>query len=145
MFRPTSAATLPDAYRRRETDELHHHDQRPGGGLGHAEPVEHLARPQPAIGLDRLLRHIGKHGIGTAEGDNGHLGEEGADIGEDVARTEQREQRDDRHQPKREPKGGNAEGPAGGGPGMVRQAVTEQAFVGAGLGGAMPAPDLKRG
>ena len=31
-----------------EADELQHHDQRPGRGLGHAEAVEHLARLQPA-------------------------------------------------------------------------------------------------
>src|SRR5882757_1604837 len=48
--------------RREEPDELHNHDERPRGGLGHAEPIEHFAGPQPPISLDRLLRHISEHG-----------------------------------------------------------------------------------
>ena len=57
-----------------------HHDQRARRRLGHAEAVEHLAGLQPAVGLDRLLRDIGEHRIGAAEGDDRHLGEEHRDL-----------------------------------------------------------------
>ena len=79
-----------------EADELHDHDQRARRRLGHAEPVEHLAGPEPAIGLDRLLRHVGEHRIGAAEGDDRHLREEQADLAEGVAGAERRDDRDDR-------------------------------------------------
>jgi hypothetical protein len=82
-----------------EADELHDHDERSGGGLGHAEPVQHLAGLEPVVGFDCLLRHVGEHGIGAAKGDNGHLGEEGADSAEGVVGAEHRDNRDQRHQP----------------------------------------------
>jgi len=84
---------------REEADELHHHDQRPRGGLGHAEPVQHLAGLEPAVRLDRLLRHVGEHGVGAAEGDHSHLREKPADRGERVIGAEHGHNRDHRHQP----------------------------------------------
>ena len=72
----------PDAIGGEKADELDDHDQRPRCRLRHAEPIQHLAGLQPAIGLDRLLRHVGEHGIGTAEGDDGHLGKEQANLAE---------------------------------------------------------------
>jgi hypothetical protein len=38
-------------------DELHHHDQRAGGGLGQGETTDHVAGGQPAVVLHRPLRH----------------------------------------------------------------------------------------
>ena len=72
------------AKRRHEADELQHHDQRAGRRLRHAEAVEHLARRQPVIVLDRLLRDIGQHRIGAAERHHRHLAEEHRDLAEDV-------------------------------------------------------------
>ena len=71
-----------------EADELHDHDQRPGRRLGHAQAVQHLAGPQPAIGLDGRLGDIGQHRVGAAEGDHRHLGEEHGDLAEHVARPQ---------------------------------------------------------
>ena len=75
-----------------EADELDHHDQRPRRGLGHAEAVQHLAGLEPAVGLDRLLRDVGEHGVGAAEGDHRHLREEDGDLAEDVAGAERQQQ-----------------------------------------------------
>ena len=49
--------------------------------------------------VDRLLSDVGQHGIGAAEGDHGHLGEEEADAAEYVVRPQQGDQQDDRGQP----------------------------------------------
>ena len=46
---------------RHEANKLHHHNERAGGGFGHAEAVEHFARAQPAKDLDRLLGDIGQN------------------------------------------------------------------------------------
>ena len=78
-----------------EAHELRHHDQRAGRGLGHAEPVQHLAGCHPVIVVDRLLGHVGQHGVGAAEGDHRHLAEEERDLGEDVVAA----QADDRAPP----------------------------------------------
>ena len=64
-----------------EADELHDHDQRAGRGLGQAQAIQHLAGLEPAVGLDRLLRDVGQHGVGAAEGDDRHLAEEHRDPG----------------------------------------------------------------
>ena len=69
-----------------EADELHHLDQRTGRRLRHAEAVEHLAGREPAVVLDGLLRHVGEHGVGAAEGHDGELAEEEGDLREDVVR-----------------------------------------------------------
>ena len=60
------------------------HDQRPRRRLREAQAHQHLAGLEPVIGLDRLLRHVGEHRIGAAEGDDRHLAVEGGDRGEDV-------------------------------------------------------------
>ncbi len=85
-----------------ETDELEDHDQRPRRGLGHPETVEHLGGREPSVGAHRLLRHVGEHGIGAAEGDQSHLREEDADVGEYVARTQGEHQHRHRRQPERQ-------------------------------------------
>ena len=64
------------AERREEADELRHQDQRPGRGLGEAEPVDHLGRGHPVMRLDRLLRHVGEQRVGAAEAHHRELGEE---------------------------------------------------------------------
>ena len=51
-----------------EADELQQHDQRAGRGLGKGEAAHHLRMRKPAVGLDGLLRDIGQHGVGSAEG-----------------------------------------------------------------------------
>ena len=86
-----------------EADELQHHDQRARRGLGHAEAVEHLARLQPVIMLDRLLGDIGQHRIGAAERHHRHLGEEQRDLAEHVGLPEPDQERGDRHQPQQQP------------------------------------------
>jgi hypothetical protein len=40
------------------------------------------------MGLDRLLRHIGQHGVGAAEADHGELGKERSDAHQHVVRPE---------------------------------------------------------
>src|SRR6187431_2475010 len=64
-MRELRLASVPEAGK--EADELGYEDQRTGRRLGKAEPVEHLARAQPAIRFHRLLRHIGEHRIGAPE------------------------------------------------------------------------------
>ena len=83
--------------------ELRHHDQRPRRGFSQPQPVGHFARRQPVEMLDRLLRHIGEHGVSTAESDHCQLGKERADIPEH--RFGAQRQRDHRHRqrPDRQP------------------------------------------
>jgi hypothetical protein len=69
-----------------EADELHHLDEGTGRRLGHAQTVQHFARLEPAIGANGFLSDISEDGIGTAEGDDGGLAEENADLSEDVVR-----------------------------------------------------------
>jgi hypothetical protein len=85
-----------------EADELHDHDQRAGRGLGQAQAIQHLAGLEPAVGLDRLLRDVGQHGVGAAESNHRHLREEYGDVREDIARTEREQQRGDRPEPEHE-------------------------------------------
>ena len=80
-------------------DELHNQDQRAGRGLGEAQSRQHLAWRQPAVGFDRLLRDIGKNGVGAAEGDDGHFAEEDPDIDERGRPAEHRGQRQRRPEP----------------------------------------------
>ena len=123
-----------------EADELEDHDQRAGGGLGHAEAVEHLAGGEPAVGADRLLGDVGEDGVGAAEGDDGHAGEEGGDVGEDVAGAGEGEEERDRHQPEREGGEAGAERrPAGGGGHGGTLLAEERLGVGdVAAGGAVP-------
>ena len=72
-----------------EADELRHQDQRARRRLGKAERVDHFRRRHPAVRLDHLLRHIGQHRIGAAEGHHRELGEKYADGDEDMMRAEQ--------------------------------------------------------
>jgi hypothetical protein len=98
-------AGMPEG--RHEADELEHHYQGAGRGLGHAQTIEHLAWLEPAIVLDRLLRHIGQHRIGAPEGDDGHLAEEDGDLAEHAVVAQGGENGDHRRQPQREPQGGH--------------------------------------
>ena len=59
--------------------------------------------------LDRLLRHIGEHGIGAAEGHDRHLGVERGDGGEDIARPVGEIKRKHRAQPQRAADQGDGE------------------------------------
>ena len=76
-----------------EGHELDDHDQRAGGGLGQRQAAHHLARRQPAVDLDRLLGHVGEHGVGAAEGDQRGPGEEQPLRGEDAAGAGQQRRR----------------------------------------------------
>jgi hypothetical protein len=49
--------------------------------------------------LDRLLGHVGEHGVGAAERDHGHLAEEQSDIAEYVVPSERVHQGDDGTEP----------------------------------------------
>jgi hypothetical protein len=75
-----------------EPDELQHHDQWSGRRLGHAETVEHLGRAEPVISLDRLLRDIGEHRIGTTERHHRHGREEGGDLAEHIGPPEEQQE-----------------------------------------------------
>jgi hypothetical protein len=105
-------------------------------GLGHAEPVQHLARLQPAIGADRRLPDIGEHGIGAPEGDYRHFGEEDGDLAEHVAGAEGRHEERGRRQPEHEKGRGDLERPGQRWPGMRRQVLAEPAV---GVGDLLPA------
>src|SRR5207302_5169944 len=109
------------------------------------EPVEHLAWPEPAISLDRLLRHVGEHRIGAAEGDDRHLREEQADLAEGVAEAEGRDDRDDRAEPQHEPDRRYLERPSDGRPGMLGEVLAEPALPGRSrTGWAVPLADDER-
>ena len=79
-----------------EADEDQHQDQRAGRGFGKAEPGQHLVGLQPVMDVDRLLRDVGEHGIGAAEGDGRHLREEQRLGGKDVVAAEHEMQRGER-------------------------------------------------
>jgi hypothetical protein len=131
---------------RHEADELHDHDQGARRRLRHTEPVEHLAGLEPAIGLDRLLRHIGEDGVGAAEGDDRHLGKEDADLAKGVPGAERRDDRNDRHQPQREPERRDPQGAPDRWPDVLGQVLAEQAVACGGRpGGPVAAPDDKSG
>ncbi len=59
-------------------DELQHHDERAGRGLGEGETAHHLRMREPAVVFDGLLRNVRQHRIRAAEGDEGGLAEEQA-------------------------------------------------------------------
>ena len=84
-----------------EGDELHHHDQRPGSGLGQGEAADHLARGEPAVDVDGLLRDVGEHGVGAAEGDDRGAGEEQALVDEDAGPAESDRRQGDGREPQR--------------------------------------------
>ena len=109
-----------------EAHELRDHDQRTRRRLGHAEPVQHLAGRHPVIVIDRLLRHIGQHRIGTTEGDHGHLAEEHRDLGEDVVAAQAEIERRHRHQPEGQEHRRHGERPAQVRPGMRRSGLAQQ-------------------
>ena len=92
-----------------ERDELHHHDQRPGGGLSQREPVDHLAAGHPVVGVDRLLGDVGEHGVGAAEGDHGGAGEELALFDEHAVAAEQDGGREHGRRPQDEPEDQDAQ------------------------------------
>ena len=110
----TAAASRPNASvglaalakAREESHELGHEDERPRRGLGETEPIEHLARAQPPIRLDRLLGHIGQHRIGAAERDDGKLGKEERDVRGHMRTSEDRSRQEQGQNPDREPEAG---------------------------------------
>ena len=108
----------------------------PGRGLGHAEAVQHLARPEPVVVLDRLLRDVGQHGVGAAEGDDRHLGEEEGDLAERVAGAERQQEDGDGSQPQDAPDECGPPAPAPVGTRRAGRLLAEQAI---GLGQALPA------
>ena len=91
------------AKRREEADELRHQDQRPRRRLSQAEAVDHLGRGHPAMGLDRLLRHIREQCVGAAEADDRELGEERADAHQHMARAKRKHGKQHRRPPGNQP------------------------------------------
>jgi hypothetical protein len=47
-----------------ERDELHHHDERSGSGLGQGRAADHVGCGELAVVLDGALRDVGQHGVG---------------------------------------------------------------------------------
>ena len=74
----------------------------PGRRLGHAEAVEHLAGGNPHVGFCRGLSDVGEHGVGAAEGDDGHLAEEDGKPREHLIRAKRQQEQSDRHEPEHE-------------------------------------------
>ena len=85
-----------------KADEAGDQDERSGRRFGQTQPVHHLARGQPAIGLHRVLRHVGEHGVGAAEGERGEHGKEARDLVQDAFRRHESE-RQERQEPDRKP------------------------------------------
>ena len=86
-----------------------------GPGVVSAMPRPSSISPRlhPVIMLDRLLRDIGQHRIGAAEGHQRHLAEEQRDLAEDIAPGRGRSGGRDRHQPEQQPDRGDRERPRG--------------------------------
>ena len=121
------------AERCEEADELHHHDQRPGRRLGHAEAVEHLARGDPHVGFCRGLGDVGEHGVGATERDDGHLAEEDGKPREHLIRAKRQHEQSDRREPEHEEDRGDPKRAMAAG--MRRQAGSESKV---GIGQARP-------
>ena len=66
-------------------------------------------RSQPIV-LDRLLRDIRQHRVGTAEGHHCHLREEDRDLAKHVGLAKRPQDGDNRHQPQHEPDAAGAQG-----------------------------------
>jgi hypothetical protein len=75
---------IPSAH---EADKLQHHDERPGSRLGETEAVHHLARLQPSVMGERLLRDVGQKGIGAAECHDRSFAEEKTFLEKSVVRA----------------------------------------------------------
>ncbi len=119
-----------------EADELEHHDERPRGGLGHAQAVQHLAWPKPPIGLHRLLADVGEHRVGAAEGDHRRLAEEDPLLHQDVLPAEDGRQHEQRDKPKRQADREDADRAPQGGPDAVRLGIHHRHVQGLlGVGG----------
>ncbi|KIU01328.1 hypothetical protein QU38_02200, partial [Staphylococcus aureus] len=77
------------------------------------------------MGLHCLLRDIGEHRIGAAEGHHRHLAEEGGDAAEHVVGAEREQQRCDRPEPEQQQDAGDAQRPREVRPGMVGKALAK--------------------
>jgi len=114
--RRQEAGFVPPAH---ETDKLEHHDQRPRSCLGESETVHHLTGLEPAKCIDRLLRDVGQHGIGAAEGHDCGFAKEKAFLEQSVVPTEAKAGEKNRRPPKRQ---ANDQYPRGARPGRTRTA-----------------------
>ena len=120
-----------------------------GPGVVSAIPRPSSISPglQPAVVLDGLLRHIGQYGVGPAERDHRHLGEEHGDLAEHIADAKQHKQGDDRREPQREPHGGHAQALGDARARVVGQILAKQAIgvAAAFSGGPCPPPTWNAG
>ena len=113
-----------------ETDKLGDHDQRSGGGFGHAKTIQHLASVKPAIMADCLLRHVGQHGIGTAKGDHRHLAEKHSLLDIDMTGTKPAIEDHNRSKPQDSAYKGGAKGTAVRRYGaMIRDTAVDDALI----------------
>ena len=64
--------------RTHEADKLQHHDQRARRSFRETEAIHHLARFEPTVMKERLLRDIRQHRVRAAKGDYGRLTKEQA-------------------------------------------------------------------
>jgi hypothetical protein len=92
--------------RSEKADEFRHEDQRSRRRFREPEPVQHLARLQPAIGLDDILRHVGQNRVGATERDDDELGEENRKVREDVIEAKDQRDRQQRQYPDCKPNPG---------------------------------------
>ena len=84
----------------------------PGVVSARPSPSSISAGHQPAICLDRLLRHIGEDSVGAAEGDDRHLGEEQPLCEEHAVGAAENADHRDRREPRREKDGDECDGAA---------------------------------
>ena len=82
--------------------------------------------------LDGLLRHVGQHGVGAAEGDHRHLGEEPGDVGQHATH---RQQQRDRPEPEHHGHQSGATGRGGQAGDAVRLARQQRVQRGGQVGG----------
>ncbi len=94
-----------------EADELQHHDQRPGRGLGQGHTVDRLRRGDPSLSHGHGVGDIGEHGVGAAEGDQRRLGEEAIQLRVQAVPSPPRHQSHEWHDPERHAEPEHADGP----------------------------------
>ena len=99
-----------------------------GPGVVSARPSPSSISPgvEPVAVLHRLLRHVGEHRVGAAEGHHRHLAEEDRQPGEGLVRAERQHQRRDRHEPGEREPGRRAPGAAAAGLRVGRRLGAEQ-------------------
>ena len=78
---------------------MQHQDKRTRCRFGQTKPVQHFTCIEPAVVLNRFLRHIGENGIGAAERNDRHLRKEHCLLRKHMAAAQKEYQRSHRPKP----------------------------------------------